>query len=89
MNFKYPEDPKHHIPYILTTDFMLTIEREGELVQVARTVKSTKDLEKKTTVAKLELERRYYQALGIDWGIITEKGILRPPFRESIAAIFK
>jgi hypothetical protein len=75
MNFKYPEDPQHHIPYILTTDFMLTIEREGKLFQVARTVKSTKDLEKQTTVAKLELERRYYQALGIDWGIITEKGI--------------
>ncbi|MGK7930192.1 MAG: TnsA endonuclease N-terminal domain-containing protein, partial [Microcystaceae cyanobacterium] len=75
MNFKYPEDSQHHIPYILTTDFMLTIEQEGKLVQVARTVKSTKDLEKKTTVAKLELERRYYQALGIDWGIITEKGI--------------
>lgn len=75
MNFKYPEDPQHHIPYILTTDFMLTIEREGKLIQVARTVKSTRELEQKRTVEKLELERRYYQTLGIDWGIITEKGI--------------
>ncbi|ACK70748.1 TnsA endonuclease [Gloeothece citriformis PCC 7424] len=75
MNIKYPEDSEHQIPYILTTDFMITIEQEGKTVQMARTVKSTKDLEKKRTVEKLELERRYYQALNIDWGIITEKGI--------------
>ncbi|MEA5498337.1 TnsA endonuclease C-terminal domain-containing protein [Limnoraphis robusta Tam1] len=77
MNFKYPEDPQHHIPYILSTDFMITIERDGKPVQVARTVKLSKDLEKKSVVEKLELERRYYEALNIDWGIITEKGISR------------
>ena len=75
MNFKYPEDPQHHFPYILTTDFMLTIERDGKPVQVARTVKSTKELEQKRTVEKLELERRYYEALNLEWGIITERGI--------------
>ncbi len=77
MNIKYPEDPEHHIPYVLTTDFMITIEREGQTYQVARTVKSTKELEKKRTIEKLELERRYYLAKNIDWGIITEKGISR------------
>ena len=77
MNIKYPEDQEHHIPYVLTTDFMITIEREEKSVQVARTVKSTKELEKKRTVEKLELERRYYLAQNIDWGIITEKGISR------------
>lgn len=75
MNIKYPEDSEQQISHILTTDFMITIEREGKTVQMARTVKSTKDLEKKRTVEKLELEKRYYQALNIDWGIITEKGI--------------
>lgn len=77
MNIKYPEDPEHNIPYVLTTDFMITIERDGQPVQIARTVKSTRDLEKKRTVEKLELERRYYLAQNIDWGIITEKGIAR------------
>ena len=74
-DFKYPEDPKHHMPYILTTDFMLTIEKEGKIVQIARTIKSSSELEKKRTIEKLELERRYYMALNIDWGIITERGI--------------
>ncbi len=77
MNIKYPEEPEDQAPYILTTDFMITIEREGKPVQMARTVKFTKDLEKKRTVEKLELERRYYQSQNIDWGIITEKGISR------------
>jgi hypothetical protein len=75
MNIKYPEDPQNQTPYVLTTDFMLTTEREGKLVQVARTVKNSKDLEQKRTIEKLEIERQYYQALNIDWGIITEKGI--------------
>ncbi|MEC4987112.1 MAG: TnsA endonuclease C-terminal domain-containing protein [Oscillatoria sp. PMC 1068.18] len=77
MNIKYPEDPEHSTPYVLTTDFMITIEREGQPIQVARTVKSIKNLETKRTAEKLELERRYYLAKNIDWGIITEKGISR------------
>ena len=75
MNIKYPEDSKTKIPYVLTTDFMITVEQDGKPVQIARTVKSSKDLAKKRTVEKLELERRYYQSKNIDWGIITEKRI--------------
>ncbi len=75
MKIKYPENSKNKTPYVLTTDFMITIERDEKTVQIARTVKSTQDLEKRRTVEKLELERRYYQSQNIDWGIITEKGI--------------
>ncbi len=83
MNFKYPEDSKHKTPYLLTTDFLLTVEKEGKQTQVARTVKLAKDLEKKSVVEKLELERRYYLPLNINWGIITEKGI-SPIFANNI-----
>ncbi|MEM1168768.1 MAG: TnsA endonuclease C-terminal domain-containing protein [Cyanobacteria bacterium P01_H01_bin.35] len=83
MNFKYPEDSKHKTPYILTTDFLLTVEKAGKQTQLARTVKLAKDLEKKSVVEKLELERRYYLQQNIDWGIITEKGI-SPIFAKNI-----
>ncbi|WP_293070883.1 TnsA endonuclease N-terminal domain-containing protein [Okeania sp. SIO2B3] len=53
MNIKYPEDPKHHTPYVLTTDFMITVEQEKQPVQVARTIKSTKELEKKRTMVEV------------------------------------
>lgn len=77
MGIKYPTAPTSGTPYILTTDFMLTVNQNGKSVQIARTVKPAKDLEKKSVADKLELERRYYASLHIDWGIVTEKEIPR------------
>ena len=77
MGMKYPRDSKSDTPYILTTDFMLTVKQNGEILNIARTVKMTKDLEKKSVAEKFELERRYYIAKAIDWGIVTEKEIPR------------
>lgn len=42
---------------------------------MARTVKPSSDLEKKSVAEKFELERRYYADQNIDWGIVTEKEI--------------
>jgi hypothetical protein len=75
MGIKYPI--QNDTPWILTTDFMLTVNQNGKSVQIARTVKETKDLEKQSVAEKFELERRYYIAKGIDWGIVTEKHIPR------------
>jgi hypothetical protein len=75
MNVKYPINSKNQTPYILTTDFMITCVINGELCHKARTIRSTKELENKRTLEKLEIERRYYQHLGIDWAVVTEKGI--------------
>ncbi len=77
MGMKYPRDEKSDTPYILTTDFMLTVKQNGETLNIARTVKMTKDLEKKSVAEKFELERRYYIAKAIGWGIVTEKEIPR------------
>ena len=72
---RYPKDPKSGAPYVLTTDFMLTLDREGQKVDVARTVKPAKELDKTRVIEKLELERRYWAVKGISWGIVTEKQI--------------
>lgn len=77
MGIKYPVDPQSSTPYVLTTDFMLTVNQNGNQLQIARTVKQSTELEKKRVTEKLELERRYYAAKGIDWGIVTEKEIPR------------
>ncbi len=77
MGWKYPKDSESGIPYVLTTDFMLTVKRDGKPVQVARTVKMTQELEKQSVAERLEVERRYYIAEGIDWDIVTEEGIPR------------
>ena len=56
---------------------MLTANKSGKSVQIARTVKPSSDLEKKSVAEKFELERRYYADQNIDWGIVTEKEIPR------------
>ncbi|MGG6297980.1 TnsA endonuclease C-terminal domain-containing protein [Leptolyngbya sp. AN02str] len=75
IGWKYPKDLKSGVPYILTTDFMLTVQQDGKPVSIARTVKTTAELEKKSVAERLEVERRYFLAEGIDWKVVTEKEI--------------
>jgi len=75
MNVRHPINSKSKMPYIMTTDFMITCVINNELCHKARTIKSTKELENRRTLEKLEIERRYYQHLDIDWAVVTEKGL--------------
>jgi hypothetical protein len=75
MKMKYPIDPVSNTPFVLTTDFMLSVNQDGKKVELARTVKPSTELSKKRVAEKFELERRYYAAKGIDWGIVTEQEI--------------
>lgn len=75
MGVKYPRDPESHCPFTLTTDFMITLNVEGKEIQVARSVKPSLELDKKRVLEKLEIERRYWTARNIDWGIVTEREI--------------
>ena len=77
MGIKYPVDSQTGIPYVLTSDFMLTVNNNGKQLQIVRTVKQSAELEKNRVIEKLELERRYYSAQGIDWGIVTDNEIPR------------
>lgn len=56
---------------------MIDLERDGKIVTIARTIKPAADLGKPRSIEKLEIERRYWMALGVDWGIITEREL--PP----------
>ena len=47
MGIEYPVNRKSNTPYVLTTDFMLTVKQENKSVQIARTFKTTKNLSKK------------------------------------------
>lgn len=77
MGVEYPKDPKSGVPYVLTTDFMVSVAREGKNVYEARTFKPSKSLNNKRTAMKLEIERRYYASKGVDWKIVTEKDLPR------------
>lgn len=66
---------KDGFPYILTTDFLITLNINGKRVNIARTVKPFEQLDKSRILELFEIERRYWRDRNIDWGIITEREI--------------
>ncbi len=61
--------------YQLHTNFLIKILSEGECEEIAVSVKSLSELERKTVIEKLEIERRYWKAKNIEFHLITEKEI--------------
>lgn len=74
MGIEYPKDKETKFPFVLTTDFMITIRNGDRIIDIARTIKPSKELENQSH-RKFEIERRYWAAKGLDWGIVTEKEI--------------
>jgi hypothetical protein len=69
-------DKNTGVPYVITTTFLLTLkDTDGKHRYVARSIKGSSELQKAITIEKLEIERRYWRAKGIEWGITTEKEI--------------
>ncbi|MCB2291702.1 TnsA endonuclease N-terminal domain-containing protein [Clostridium sp. CS001] len=72
---KYRNDGVN-VPYVLTTSFLITVKNnEGKITYYARTVKSSLELDRKNIIDRYEIERRYWNAKNIDWGIVTQKDI--------------
>lgn len=69
------KDKESGMPYILTTSFLITIKENGKYRYVARSIKAASELDKKISIEKYEILKRYWQGKGIDWGIITNKEI--------------
>lgn len=75
MGVKHPVDSSTQTPLVLTTDFLISLLFDGKVIDVALTVKPSEKLDKLRIIEKLEIERRYWTAKGIHWGIITEKDV--------------
>lgn len=75
LGIKYPKDVATSTPILLTTDFMITIIENGMNYDIARTIKTSTELDNPRVIEKLEIERCYWKAQGIDWGIVTEQEI--------------
>ncbi|MDK2751700.1 MAG: TnsA endonuclease N-terminal domain-containing protein [Halomonas meridiana] len=74
---RYPRYPKTTVPYVMTTDFLLTVrEPDGSFKSVARTVKYRSDLVgkgSKGTLEKLDVEKRFWNSQGVDWSIVNDE----------------
>ncbi len=66
---EYPAFKGTDIPFIITTDFVITISSDnGKLKNIARTVKPSEDLDKKSVI-----ELCYWEEKGINWGVVNER----------------
>jgi hypothetical protein len=66
---------KRGSPYkyiVMTTDLLIDIQTDTGVRQVALDIKPSGELDKRRTLEKLELARRYWAARGIEWRIITQ-----------------
>jgi len=76
LRFDLFTDKKSGIPYVISTSFLITVRtQDGNVRYLARSIKAASELEKRISLERLEIERRYWEARGIDWGIVTNKDI--------------
>lgn len=72
---RHPTDPQTRQAAVMTTDFLITVCQGTQTKHYARTIKYARDLQSQRTIEKFEIERRYWQARNVDWGIVTELDI--------------
>jgi hypothetical protein len=55
---------------IITSDLNIIVSQNAEKKHIVRTVKTLEDYENERTKEKLFIEKKYWEARGIDWGIL-------------------
>lgn len=75
LGIKHPTDPRTREPVVMTTDFIVSVLKEGQHVDVARTLKYKDDLVNERVLEKFEIERVYWERQGVNWGIVTENEV--------------
>ena len=75
LGVKHPTHPRTKDLVQMTTDALVTVTRGPQIRDVARTLKYADALASMRTLEKFEIERLFYQAHAVDWGIVTERDI--------------
>jgi len=76
LRFDLFTDKKSGTPYVISTSFLITVRNhDGSVRYLAMSLKAASELERRISLERLEIERRYWEARGIDWGIVTNKDI--------------
>jgi len=77
MGIRHPRYPCSTTPVVMTTDFLLTIvSMSGSRSLAAWSIKSADELRgrhRKSVLAKLEIERRYWLQRGVPWHLFTNE----------------
>lgn len=69
LGIRYPKIPRTKTPWVMTTDFLITYLKQGKIAYTAFSVKSRSRFGTKADFEKQELERIWWESLGIPWKI--------------------
>jgi len=72
MGVRHPTYPQGKVDVVMTTDLVVHRRTRDGIMRYARPVKPAVDLDDARTLLKLEIERRYWTARGVDWMLITD-----------------
>lgn len=72
LGIEHPRNPKTGDYIVMTTDFFISLQQHGKLIDVARTIKSKDDLLERRIIEKFEVERIYWERKDVSWSMITE-----------------
>ncbi|RME42244.1 MAG: heteromeric transposase endonuclease subunit TnsA [Caldilineae bacterium] len=75
---RHPTDPCSQQQVVMTTDFLVTLRRDGRQLEQPYTLKTSAELDKKRVLEKLEIERRYWARRHLTLKIVTNAGIPSP-----------
>ena len=75
LGIEHPKNPKNGEYIVMTTDFLITEEADGQILNFARTIKAKNDLLNRRISEKFEIERVYWQRRNVSWAIVTEEEV--------------
>ncbi|MFD1951580.1 TnsA endonuclease N-terminal domain-containing protein [Sphingomonas arantia] len=85
MGVRHPTDPASKVQIVMTTDLLITCRpTNGPLVSRAFSIKEGKDLLSTRVMEKQEIERRYWQRLGVSWNLMLDNILRDGPRFEAI-----
>lgn len=72
MGVAHPTYPGGKVDVVMTTDLVVHRQTANGIVRSARSVKPVAELDDARTLLKLEIERRYWAARGVQWMLATD-----------------
>ena len=81
---KHPVYPSTKVPMVMTCDFLVTFERNGERTLAAFACKRGDAFEKERTLQLLELERAYFDGVGVPHHLVLHERLPRGHIRNLI-----
>lgn len=72
---RHPFYPGTHVPTVMTADFFLIVMRDGEAKELAVNIKPDDAFPDDRVLDKLELQRRYFDAIGVEHALVLASNI--------------